>query len=525
MVFNSYQFVLAFLPVFMIGFYIVRSLGRKKGSERLFGDLWIIIMSLAFFSSFGAKNLAILLISIVWNVCTSIPMSFMRDQGVKVRLFGRMVRPHKVWMCIGVSGNLVLLLFFKLSGFFLPLAISFYTFNQISYVVDLYRGDIERFDARTYLTYVLFFPKLLQGPLMDYGSFTGEMEKVYESTQGYQGSSESVSLPQNVDWEKIMRGLLLFSIGLFKKVILADTFGKAVNFGFGSAQTLGSLEAVLTAVFYSFQLYFDFSGYCDMAGGLCTMIGFDLVMNFDSPYKAVNIIDFWKRWHITLTKFFTKYIYIPLGGNRRGTVRTYVNLMIIFLISGFWHGTGWTFIIWGAMHGALYVITRMLQKRGMAVDKTDSNNDPMHKTSGDKVGKSFGATVRMIISTILTFAYVTAAWVFFRAESASQAITLLGRIFAGGTKPIATALSSCFQLDELWYVIKVTPLMRLPFVWDICLWIFVVVSAIMIFFSPNAYRRVKTCKIGIPSTLLTAVLLIWSIISFGGVSTFLYMNF
>ncbi len=523
MVFNSYQFVLAFMPVFMIGFYIVRSFGRKKGNERLFGNLWIIIMSLVFFSSFGVENLAILLISIVWNVCTSIPMSFMRDQGAKVKLFGRMMKPHKVWLFLGVSGNLVLLLFFKLSGFFLPLAISFYTFNQISYIVDLYRGDVDKFVARTYLTYVLFFPKLLQGPLMSYGSFSDEMEKVYNGgghvfgdmtrTNGVskgcpQKSKDCNDSQAHVNWEKIMRGLLLFSVGLFKKVILADTFGKAVSVGFGSVQVLGSLEALLTAVFYSFQLYFDFSGYCDMAGGLCMMIGFELVMNFDSPYKAVNIIDFWKRWHITLTKFFTKYIYIPLGGNRRGTVRTYGNLLIIFLISGFWHGTGWTFIIWGAMHGVLYVITRMVQKNA----KGNEN-------------QSAGTLIKRTLSTVLTFAYVTAAWVFFRAESASQALTLIGRVFMGGAKPIATALSSCFQLDELWYVIKVTPLMRLSFVWDICLWIFVAVSVVMIFFSPNAYCRVKTCRIGVMSTLLTAALLIWSIISFGGVSTFLYMNF
>lgn len=533
MVFNSYQFVLAFMPIFMIGFYIVRSFGRKKGNERLFGDLWIIIMSLVFFSSFGVENLAILLISIVWNVCTSIPMSFMRDQGAEVKLFGRMMKPHKVWLFLGVSGNLVLLLFFKLSGFFLPLAISFYTFNQISYIVDLYRGEVNRFVARTYLTYVLFFPKLLQGPLMNYGSFSDEMEKVYGNSviQESQTGGENAIPTQSLDWEKIMRGLLLFSVGLFKKVILADTFGKAVSVGFGSVQVLGSLEALLTAVFYSFQLYFDFSGYCDMAGGLCMMIGFNLVMNFDSPYKAVNIIDFWKRWHITLTKFFTKYIYIPLGGNRRGTVRTYVNLMIIFLVSGFWHGTGWTFIIWGAMHGALYVITRMVQRRGADASGTgvkaasvDANN-PEGKTVKRNSKQSAGTLARRIFSIILTFAYVTAAWVFFRAESASQAITLLGRIFVGGSKPIATALSSCFQLDELWYVIKVTPLMRLPFVWDICMWIFVAVSVIMIFFSQNAYRRVKTCRVGVMSTLLTAALLIWSIISFGGVSTFLYMNF
>ena len=518
MVFNSYKFVLAFMPVFMIGFHIVRGYGRKRENERLFVTLWMILTSLVFFASFGVKNLAILFISIVWNICTSIPMSFMRDQGVKVKLFGREWEPHKAWLFIGVLGNLVLLLFFKISGIFLPLAISFYTFNQISYIVDLCRGEVERFEPLEYLAYVLFFPKLLQGPLMDHGSFTRELGKVAgdRAEGGIQAADAGET--ESIDWEGVMRGLLLFSIGLFKKVILADTFGKAVDFALGGVAGLGSLEAVLTAVFYSFQLYFDFSGYCDMASALCMMIGFDLVVNFDSPYQAVNIIDFWKRWHITLTKFFTKYIYIPLGGNRRGTVRTYVNLMIIFLISGFWHGTGWTFIIWGAMHGVLYVITRMIQKRREA-------------RSGAAQGKDAGSQnaeesrFTKVIKTTLTFIYVTAAWVFFRAESVGQALTLFARMFVGGVKPLATGFSSCFQLDELWYVIKVTPLMKLGFAWDLCLWMFVIAAVIMIFFSPNAIRRVRVCKIGVWSTLLTAILMIWSVISFGGVSTFLYMNF
>jgi D-alanyl-lipoteichoic acid acyltransferase DltB (MBOAT superfamily) len=505
------------MPIFMIGFHIVRGYGRKRGCERLFGELWIILASLAFFASFGVRNLAILLISIVFNVCTAIPMSFMRDQGVKVKVFGQERAPHKVWLCIGVLGNLALLLFFKLSGFFLPLAISFYTFNQISYIVDLCRGDVERFDAVEYLAYVLFFPKLLQGPLMDYSSFTKEIGRVLGSADAAD-SELAGGKAGAVDWEMVMRGLLLFSIGLFKKVILADTFGKAVDFGFAGVAGLGSLEAVLTAVFYSFQLYFDFSGYCDMASALCMMIGFELPVNFDSPYKAVNIVDFWKRWHITLTKFFTKYLYIPLGGNRKGAVRTYVNLMIIFLVSGFLHGTGLTFIIWGAMHGVLYVITRMLEKR------SDKGAAQQSATSADD-DKKAGRRLAKGLKIALTFIYVTAAWVFFRAESVAQAMTLFTRMFVGGAKPLATGFSSCFQLDELWYVMKVTPLMKLSFAWDLCLWMFVVFAVVMIFFSQNAIRKARECRIGVWSTLLTALLMIWSIISFGGVSTFLYMNF
>ena len=494
MVFNSYGFVLLFMPIFMIGYYIIRSVGQKKGNENFLCDLWIVLGSLIFFAFFGVENFAILLISLIWNFCTSMPMSFMRDGMVKVKLFGREVSPNKPWLILGVVGNLVLLLFFKLSGIFFPIAISFYTFNQISYIVDLSRGEIEKFEPMDYLAYVLFFPKLLQGPLMGYSGFAAEL---------------SVSREASVNWEQIMRALLLFSIGLFKKVLLADTFGKAVDFAYGGIAGLGSLEALLTAVFYSFQLYFDFSGYCDMASALCLMMGFELAVNFDSPYKAVNIVDFWKRWHITLTKFFTKYIYIPLGGNRKGQLRTYINLMVVFLISGFWHGTGITFIIWGAMHGILYVITRALG--GGKKDTQESE------------GISF--KLKTALKTLLTFAYVTAAWVFFRANTVKDALGLFKQMFVGGKKGLSTGFSSCFRLDEFWYVIKVTPIMKMGFAWDICLWGFLLAAAIMIFFNENAIKKVRECKIGVWSTLLTAVLLIWSILSFGGVSTFLYMNF
>ena len=475
MIFNSYVFVLLFMPVFMIGYHLVRHFYLLGRLPKIICNLWIIAGSLIFYALFGIGNLTIILISILWNICTSIPMSFMREHNKKVNV-------ANVWLFAGVAGNLALLLFFKMWNGMFPVAISFYTFNQIMYIVDLNRGDIEKFDTVDYLTYILFFPKILQGPLMNYGSFKSEMEKSFSS---------------HLDWEKIMRGLLLFAMGLFKKVIMADTFGKAVDFAYGNVAGLGSLEAFLTAIFYSFQLYFDFSGYCDMASALCVMMDMELPLNFDSPYKAVNIIDFWKRWHITLTAFFTKYVYIPLGGNRKGLARMYVNTMIIFLLSGFWHGKGITFIVWGVMHGILYVITRML--------------------GGNRKGNIF--------TTFLTFMYVTAAWVFFRASSVKEAATLIARIFIGGKKTVATGISSCFQLDELWYVIKVTPVMKFGFAWDICMWLFVAAAVFMIFFCQNAIRRTKDCRLGILSTLLTAFLLIWSIVSFSGVSTFLYMNF
>ena len=393
----------------------------------------------------------------------------------------------------------MLLSFFKFSGLFFPVAISFYTFNQISYVIDLYRGEIKEFDIPDYLVYILFFPKLLQGPLEGFGSFDAGIKKAYE---------------EELDWEKMMRGLLLLSMGLFKKVILADTFAKAVEYGFSAIPNLGRMEAILTAVFYSFQLYFDFSGYCDVATAICMMMGFDLATNFNSPYKATDIDDFWNRWHMTLTGFFTKYVYIPLGGNRKGRVRTYINVLIVFLISGIWHGSGLTFIIWGAAHGVMSVLTKMVK-----------NARKEKKEAKDNKAVKIFAAVRKAAAVLGNYIFIMATWVFFRAETVSDAIGLFVRMAVGGPKPFYSTFADGFRLDEIWYIIKVTPIMNYNFAWDLCLWLFLAAAVIIIFFGKNAIRFCRECKINMGTTLLTAFLLLWSIISFSGVSTYLYMNF
>ena len=511
MLFNSYAFILIFLPLFVSLFYTARKAANRDVCK------WIVIVSsLIFYAPFGVRNLAVLAASVVVNGVLALLLANGRlGADIKSGADGKtstVAARSKVILACVVLANVISLLFFKFSGVFFPVAVSFYTFNQISYIVDMYRGEIENFSLVDYLAYILFFPKILQGPLMGYGEFSKKLEAAIDLVPEKCGTSEEAGEAPSVatDYELLLRALFLFSMGLFKKVILADTFGKAVDFGFDAVAGLGSLEAILVAIFYSFQLYFDFSGYCDMASAVCMMIGFDLPLNFDSPYKAINILDFWKRWHISLTKFFTKYIYYPLGGSRKGKIRTYVNIMIVFLISGLWHGNGWNFIVWGAMHGVLYVITRLVGAK-----------------KGNKSIKDSGmlSGIKRVVAVLLNFAYVTLAWVFFRASSISQAIELITRMFVGGSKRIATQLSACFQLDEIWYVIKVTPVMKLPFAWESCMWLFLIVAVVIIFFSPNAITIAKKCKVGLKTTAATAVLLIWSIISLAGVSTFLYMNF
>ncbi len=493
---------------------------------------WMIIAgSLIFYAPFGARNVLVLLVSIAVNAaigavlakgregqdCQSLVIaegdhnrqSLTTAEGNVAESAG--TQSTRIFFWLGIVLNVALLLFFKFSGnvlgdkVFFPIAISFYTFNQISFLAETYKGETSGFSLADYLAYILFFPKIVQGPLMGYVDFRGNLEKCLLGNGGDGNSS--------FDWEMVLRGLYLFSMGLFKKVIMADTFGKAVDVAYTNVAGLGSLEAAFAAVFYSFQLYFDFSGYCDMATGICMIMGFDLSLNFNSPYKAVNIVDFWKRWHITLTKFFTKYVYIPLGGNRRGVARMYLNFMVVFLVSGLWHGNGWQFIVWGALHGVLFVITRALDKSRQA--------------EGGIPGKSHkaGGKVVAAIKVVLTFIYVTVAWVFFRAPSIKDALPLLTKVFPGGIGPIDNRLSASFQLDELWYIIKVTPIMKLPFAWDSCLWLFLIVGVVMIFFCKNAITIAKSCRIGIKTTLITVFLLIWSIVSFAGVRTFLYMNF
>lgn len=474
--------MLLFLPIFLAAYFLIRTYIKDHKKKEGMLNLLMILGSLVFYGLFDFRNTVIFCMSIFLNI-----------NAINII---RMKKNSKVRLGICIAANVAILCFFKFRGTFFPVAISFYTFNQISYLIDLYRGDIEEHDLMNYLIYILFFPKILQGPLMNYSDFIGGLKKAYD---------------EDLDWEKIMRGMLLLSIGMFKKVILADTFAKAVDYGFSSIPNLGRMEAILSAVFYSFQLYFDFSGYCDVAAAICLMMGFELALNFNSPYKAVDIDDFWDRWHITLTKFFTKYVYIPLGGNRKGRLRTYENIFTVFLLSGIWHGNGLTFVVWGIMHGILSIITRIVKNK--------------KKAAGEKAQSKAVSVCKRIFGIIFTYAYVTAAWVFFRAEKISDALLLFKRMAVGGIRPFYSTFADGFNLDEIWYVIKVTPLMNLSFAWDICLWLFLIVGAGIIFLGKNAVSYSKECKINLGTTVLTAVLLVWSIISFSGVSTFLYMNF
>jgi len=395
MLFNSYEFIVFFLPLTLLGYF---ALNRMRYVTAASG--WLVLASFVFYSWWNPAYMPLLAGSVVFNYSVGTVLS-------------REGRPHggpgrRGLLVIGVAANLALLGYYKYTGFLmenvsallgadlpvprmlLPLAISFFTFQQIAYLVDSYQGRTREYDFLNYTVFVTFFPQLIAGPIVHHA----EMMPQFARLRG------RVFTPANVS-----AGLMLFAVGLFKKVGLADHLAVWVNEGYASADRLYMAEAWVTSLSYTLQIYFDFSGYTDMAMGAALMFNIKLPANFETPYRALNIQDFWRRWHMTLSRFLRDYVYIPLGGNRSGALRTLGNLFVTFLIGGVWHGAGWTFAIWGALHGGAMVAHRLWYGRGMSMKRW--------------------------IAWPATFMFLNVTWVFFRAESYGQAMTVLRAMFAG----------------------------------------------------------------------------------------------
>ncbi len=393
MLFNSYVFILLFLPIVLILYYLVNETGKY-----IAGKAVLITASLFFIAYLNIYYAIVFLMSTCINIFFNSYIAKEKDGSkrkhltilgiiVNIVFLGLFKYANYIFTLIGLSFPDAVLL---KEGILLPLGISFYTFSQISFLVDSYNREISHFNLFDYLLYISFFPKLTEGPIAYYA----ELEHQFNDPA-----------KKAIKAENISRGLYLFAIGLFKKVLIADKFGIIVDYGYSHIPSLNSFEALLAIAGYTLQIYFDFSGYCDIAMGTAYMLNIELPQNFNSPYKALNINEFWKRWHITLTRFLTKYIYIPLGGNRKGTKRTYINILIVFLVSGLWHGAGITFVIWGLMHGIASVLYRCFSNRYDHIPK--------------------------LLRWLLTFVFVNIAWVFFRAKTAVDGVLILSRIFSG----------------------------------------------------------------------------------------------
>lgn len=405
MLFNSATFLFGFLPIVLAGYLILARLAPRWGTG------WLAIASLAFYGWADARLLTLLLGSITVN--------FLVGRGLARRAAA--AAPVGALLACGLAFNLGLLVYFKYANFFLrtaneafgtgfpalgvvlPLGISFFTFTQIAFLVDASRGLAREYNPVHYALFVSYFPHLVAGPILHHR----EMMPQFAQPAG-------VSLR----WEDFAAGLSILCMGLFKKVVLADGLAPYAEAAFSAAEAgraLAPLDAWVGALAYTFQLYFDFSGYSDMAIGISLLFGVRLPINFDSPYKARNIADFWRRWHVTLSRFLRDYLYVPLGGNRRGPCRVYFNLLVTMLLGGLWHGAGWTFVAWGALHGAYLALHRAYRGSGLAA----------------RVGS--GGPALALACTVLTFLCVVIAWVFFRAESVNGAFRMLSAM--GGFAP------------------------------------------------------------------------------------------
>jgi len=382
MLFNSYEFIFYFLvPVYVFFIFL------KKSSLHVNMLIWFLtFVSVVFYGEWSLKHLGILLVSVFVNFAFA--KALMRKNMGKKRLLGA-----------GIVLNLVPLVYFKIEGS-LPLAISFFTFQQIAFLVDVYKRKIQLEGLREYSFFVLFFPQLVAGPIVHYNELIPQIKE---------------NLRRGFHKVYFHKGIVLFSMGLFKKVVLADSLANITADGW----------AGLFA--YTFKIYFDFSGYTDMALGLGLLFGVRLPINFNSPYKSVNIVEFWRRWHITLSHFLRDYIYIPLGGNRAGKLTMLRNLFLTMLLGGAWHGVGWNFVIWGALHGALLAFVH-----------------------------SFKWQLPKYLAICITFLSVSLLWVFFKSENFSAAMDAYGMLFRFDTFG-AAAGSEMFLLGLSWFIVWFLP--------------------------------------------------------------------
>ncbi len=483
MQFNSFLFILLFLPVTVFLYFGIGSSGR--GGGRL-AKIILVLADIIFYAYSDVKIFTILGISLILNFAFSLLL--------------QKAKRSSLFLAAPILINIGLLLYFKYTNFFisiadqyagmnwapkelmLPVGISFFTFQQIAYLVAVRRNQINRISLLDYLAYILYFPKILMGPLMEPVDFLQQFNDQHA---------------KKINWDNIACGIQIFSFGLFKKVMIADVFAKGVAWGFSHADKATAMDWILVTLFYTLQIYFDFSGYCDMAVGVSKMLNITLPINFDSPYRALSVKDFWKRWHISLTQFFTHYVYIPLGGNRKGAARTYINIMIVFLLSGLWHGANFTFILWGALHGLFLC--------------------------GDNLFAKWEQKIPKLIRWLTTFAIINGLWLLFRAESVGQWKHIVKTILKMQNTTISNGLISCFRLPEIPFLIDV---FHLGFTADIkAFWLFAyLIVALGICLLPgNNYRSLHV--LSVRTLILAALAFLWGLISLSNESVFVYFNF
>lgn len=496
MLFNSYEFIFLFLPIVTLVYFYL-----NKRKLIIVSKVWLVLSSLFFYAWWNIMYLPLIVFSIVINYGVG---RVLGSDSLKVN--------RKLILVVGICINVGLLGYFKYADFFianinifiqndfpllklaLPLAISFFTFQQIAYIVDSYKKETREFNIFDYTLFVTFFPQLIAGPIVHHKEIMPQFKELRNKIVNYRNQA---------------LGLFLFSIGLFKKVILADTFAIWATQGFDHLQTLSFIEAWVVSLSYTLQIYFDFSGYMDMAMGAALLFNIMLPINFNSPYKALSIQDAWNRWHITLGRFLYRYIYFPLnkfmlrkvfsplGLKKQVMLRSNISLLVLFLISGIWHGAGWTFLIWGFLHGLATVIHRCWKLTNIKMSK--------------------------ILAWFITFNFINASFVLFRALSFDDAV----KVFKGmvGFNGVILPPKLIEMFPNLNTHLKVIAFSDLPLNDVTSAVKYIVIGFIIILCFKNSVQLMEKFKPTWYTLLFTFALFLYSILHLARVSEFLYFNF
>ena len=473
--FQSFGFLAFFLATLAV------TLLAARRSQRL-AEWSMLIASVSAYCYVEPRAAALMLLSTFITFCS-------------VRFFEWAPHRRRVY-AFAVTWQMLVLVWFKYMNFilttadqatvthsFIPLGISFFTFQQVWYLKECYEGSFQRVEGRRFFLTSFFYPSVTSGPILHPASVLPQ----FETTAFRPG------------WEDAAAGLYAIAVGLGKKVLLADNIAVFVNKGWECLPELTVAESWCVILGYTLQLYFDFSGYCDIATGFARCMGIRLPMNFNSPYRAISFDDFWRRWHITLTNFLRECVYIPLGGNRKGALRTYLNLVLVFLVSGIWHGAGWTFIVWGLLHGVIRVIERMVGEKNLA-------------------------KIPVILRRVLTFVMVNVTWVFFRAPNLNAAMQMLKTAWGLPTRLPGNLLGADMLATEQRALLYLFP--HMEEIWGSAVILaFLLVGLVVTQLRHNCQRQLKHFYPTWQKTVITVVLLTLSLLSFTGVSTFLYVNF
>jgi D-alanyl-lipoteichoic acid acyltransferase DltB (MBOAT superfamily) len=473
--FNSAPYLLAFLPLSWAAYFCINRLGFLRCAAA-----FLALASLFFYGWWNPRYVPLIVFSVVFNYLTSAWLNS-RPKDFK----GRLV------LSLGLIFNLGLLAYFKYADFILnnanqlfgqswpllhqilPLGISFFTFQKVAYLVDSYRGETKGTGFVHYALFVLFFPQLIAGPIVHHR----------EVLPQFDDARRRRLLPR-----RAARGLALLALGLFKKTVVADLLAPWARQGFDVLAQPNFTQAWLASLAYSFQLYYDFSGYSDMALGAAALFNIRLPVNFSSPYQSADLLQFWRRWHITLGRFLKDMVYVPMGGNRVKAWRAHFNLFITFLLGGLWHGASWTFVAWGALHGIGQSICRLWQRLGLAIPR--------------------------LLSIVLTFLFAHIAWVFFRAKSFSAAARMLKAMLPGPgmAKPSFNDLLSLNEIVNSSVHAAFTLLLLLA-------------AAFTAFALPNSNALTRRMPLNWKSALWVASLFAFSLLQMNRPSEFLYFNF